>query len=93
MKKKFRKLGRKYLKTWVGIFQLGFTRRGGLTGGNLLGGGFPDTEENMCEEFSSLHALTPTFIKKIFILQTRKLCVYSRTSIFFPMVFKCFIIL
>ena len=41
---------------------------GSLIGGNFPGGSFPDTEESICEEFSSVHALTLLFIRKIFIL-------------------------
>ena len=33
----------------------GFTR-GSLIGVNFPGGSFPDTEENICEEFSSVNA-------------------------------------
>ena len=77
-----------------GNIPTGIHREVGLTGGNFLGGSFPDTEENMCKEFSSLHALTLIFIRKIFILKTHRLRVYSRTNnIFFPMVLKCFLIL
>ena len=42
---------------------------GSLIGGNFPGGSFPDTKENICEEFSSVHALTLIFIRKTFILQ------------------------
>ena len=41
---------------------------GSLIGGNFPGGSFPDTEESICEEFSSAHSLTLLFIRKIFIL-------------------------
>ena len=41
---------------------------GSLIGGNFPGGSFPDTEESICEEFSSVHSLTLLFIRKIFIL-------------------------
>ena len=50
---------------------------GSLIGGNFPGGSFPDTEENICKEFSSVHALTLIFITKIFILQTH-------SSVFIP---------
>ena len=42
---------------------------GNFPGRNLPGGSFPGTEKNICEEFSSVHALTLIFIRKIFILQ------------------------
>ena len=68
---------KKYLKTRAGIFKNmvgnipgGNFPGGNLIGGNFPGGSFPDTEENICKEFSSVHALTLIFIKKIFILQT-----------------------
>ena len=41
---------------------------GSLIGGNFPGGSFPDTEESICEEFSSVHSLTLLFIRTIFIL-------------------------
>ena len=44
-----------------------------LIGGNFPGGSFHDTEENICEEFSRVHALTLIFIRKIFILQPHSL--------------------
>ena len=44
---------------------------GNIPGRNFLGGSFHDTKENIYEEFSSVHALTLIFIRKIFILQTR----------------------
>ena len=47
--------------------------RGNFPGWNFPGGSFPDTEKNICEEFSSVHALTLTFIRKIFSLQTHSL--------------------
>ena len=53
---------------------------GNLIGGNFPGGSFPDTEENICKEFSSVHALTLIFIKKIFILQTHSPRVHFRTN-------------
>ena len=81
MKKKIRKLGWENLKTWVGIFQVeifwvGIFQGENSPGGSLIGGNFPDgsfhdTEENIYEEFSSVHALTLIFIRNIFILQTR----------------------
>ena len=51
---------------------------GNFSGGSLIGGNFqrrsfPDTEENICEEFSSVHSLILIFITKIFILQTHRL--------------------
>ena len=51
---------------------------GSLIGGNLpdwnfAGGSFPDTEKNISEEFSSVHALKLIFIRKVFILQTHNL--------------------
>ena len=39
---------------------------GSLIGENFLGGGFSDTEENTCEKFSGVHALTLLFIRKIY---------------------------
>ena len=88
LKKRNRKLGREYLKTWVeiihvGIFQGVFTNGGSLIGGNFPGGSFPDTEENIFEEFSSVNALTLIIIRKIFILQTHSFRVYSRTTYIF----------
>ena len=64
-------------KTLVGIFK---NIGGNIPGGNFLGGSFPDTEENICEESSSVHALTLIFIRKIFILQTHSLRVLSPTN-------------
>ena len=46
---------------------------GSLIGGNFQRRSFPDTEENICEEFSSVHSLILIFITKIFILQTHRL--------------------
>ena len=46
---------------------------GNFPGWNFPGGSFPDIEKNICEKFSSLHALTLIFIKRIFILQTHSL--------------------
>ena len=43
---------------------------GNLTGGKFPGGSFPDTEENIFEKFSSVHAFTLIFIRKVFILPT-----------------------
>ena len=48
---------------------------GNFPGGNFPGGSFHDTEETICEELSSVHALTLIFIRKIFILQTHSLLV------------------
>ena len=58
--KKFSKLGREYLKAWVGTFQVGVFDGGGgggrgspgesLNGGNFPGESFPDTKKNICEE-------------------------------------------
>ena len=45
---------------------------GSLIGGSFLGESFLDTEENICKEFSSVHALTLIF-RKILILQTLSL--------------------
>ena len=61
-----------------GNFPGGNLPGGSLIGGNFLGrnfpgGSFPDTEKNICEEFSSVNALTLTFIRKIFILQIHSL--------------------
>ena len=54
-------------------------------GGNFLGGSFPVTGKNICEEFSSIHALKLIFIRKIVILHTHSLRVYSPTNEnFFP---------
>ena len=39
----------------------------------FLGGNFPDTEKYICQEISSVDALTLIFIKKIFILQIHSL--------------------
>ena len=39
-------------------------------------------EENICEEFSSVHALTLIFIKKIFIFQTHSFRVWYTTNNF-----------
>ena len=69
-KKKLRNLG--------GNIPGGNSPGGSLTGGNFPswnfpGGSFHGTEENICEEFSSVHALTLVFIRKIFILQTHSL--------------------
>ena len=49
-----------------------------IPGGNFLGEIFPRRDspggrENICKEFSSVHALTLVFIRKIFILQTHSL--------------------
>ena len=73
---------KKYLKTRAGIFKnmVGNIPGGNLIGGNFPGGSFPDTEENICKEFSSVHALTLIFIKKIFILQTHSPRVHFRTN-------------
>ena len=54
-----------------GNFQGANLPGGSLIGRNFPGGSFPYTEENICEEFSSVHALTLIFIRKIFILQTQ----------------------
>ena len=43
---------------------------GNLIGGKFPGGSFPDTEENICQKFSSVHAFTSIFIRKAFILPT-----------------------
>ena len=40
-----------------GSFLGGNSPEGSLIGGNFPGGGFPDTKENMCEEFSSIHSV------------------------------------
>ena len=56
-------------------FSRGDSPGGSLIGGNSPGGSFPDTEENLCEKFSSVHALALIFIRKISILQTHSLCV------------------
>ena len=48
--------------------------------GNIPGGSFPYTDENICEEFLSVYALTWIFIRKIFVLQTHSLRVYSPTN-------------
>ena len=65
-KKKERKIGREYLKARVVIFQEGIFQGDSpgesLIGGNFPGGSCPDTKENICEEFSSVHALTLIFI-------------------------------
>ena len=45
---------------------------GNFPGLNFPGGSFSDTEK-ICQKFSSLHALTLIFIKKVFILQTNSL--------------------
>ena len=72
--KKIRKLRWEYLKTWLGIFQVGIFQVGNSPGGSMINGNFPggsfhDTEENICiTEFSSVHALTLIFIRKISIL-------------------------
>ena len=55
---------------------------GGIRG-HFPGGSFPDTEENICKEFSSVHALTLIFIREIFNLQTHSLRAYTRTNINF----------
>ena len=57
----------------LGIFKnMGGNIPGGsFLGGNFPGGSFPGTEKNICEEFSSVHALTLIFIRKI--LQTHSL--------------------
>ena len=62
-------------KTRVRIFKnmSGKFPGGSLIGGNFPGGIFPDTVENICQEFSSVHALTMILIRKIFILQTHSL--------------------
>ena len=52
-----------------GNFPGGNSPGGSLIGGNFPGGSFLDTEENICEEFLSVHALTLITIRKIFILQ------------------------
>ena len=57
---------------------LGGNFSGGIhQGGVLLVGHFPwefpDTEENICEEFLGVYALTLIIIIKIFILQTDSL--------------------
>ena len=54
-------------------FPGGSSIRGNFPGRNFPGGSFPDTENNICEEFSSVHALALIFIRKIFILQTHSL--------------------
>ena len=54
----------------MGIFK---NMGGNIPGGNFPSESFPDTEENICKEFSSLHALTLVFNRKIFILQTHSL--------------------
>ena len=46
---------------------------GSLIGGNFLGESFPDIQENICEKFSRVHALTLIFIRKFFILETHSL--------------------
>ena len=74
MKKKFRKLGWEYSR-WE-IFRSVFSRVGVYQRGvcwNFPGRRFRDTEKNICKEFSSVHALTLIFIRKIFILQTHSL--------------------
>ena len=43
------------------------------SGANFLGCGYPDIEESICKVLSSVHALTLTFIRKTFILQTHNL--------------------
>ena len=43
------------------------------SGGNFLGWGFAYTEENICEELSSVHALTLIFIRKTLFLQTHNI--------------------
>ena len=83
-KKKIIKLGREYLKAWVeillvGVFQGRFTRES-LIRVNFPGGSFQDAEENIFEEFSGVHAFILIFIRKIFILQTHSLHVYSHTN-------------
>ena len=35
---------------------------GNFQSGNFPGGSFPDTEENICQKFSSVHALTLIFV-------------------------------
>ena len=55
-----------------------------MIGGNFPGGSFPDTEANICKEFSSVRAYTLIFIRRIFTIQAHNLRVYSRTNnIFF----------
>ena len=49
------------------VLEREYSRRS-LIGGNFPDGSFPDTEENLCEDFSSVRALALIFIRKIFIL-------------------------
>ena len=63
---------------------------GSLIGLHFPGGSFPDAKKNICEEFSSVHALTLSFIRKIFILQTYRLRVYSPTNNIFSYGAKIF---
>ena len=61
-----------------GNFPGGIHQEGSMIGRNFPGrkfpgGSFPDPEENIWEEFSSVHALTLIFIRKILILQTHSL--------------------
>ena len=51
---------------------------GNSPGRSFIGGNFPDesfpvTGKNICEEFSSIHALKLMFIREIVILQTHSL--------------------
>ena len=50
----------------MGILQAGVFQEESLNGGSVLGRGFSDTEENTCEKFSGVHALTLLFIRKIY---------------------------
>ena len=68
------------MEIFLEVFTRGVGAGEGLIGGNFPGGSFPDTEENICEEFSSVHALSLIFIRKILILQVHSLLVYSHTN-------------
>ena len=62
----------------VGLFLSGNFSGRNLPGGSLIGGNlprrsFPNTEENIREEFSIVHSLTWIFFREIFIVQTHSL--------------------
>ena len=56
-----------------GIFPGGNLPWGSLICGDFPGWNFHDNGKKICQKFSSVHALTLTFIGKTFILQTHSL--------------------
>ena len=64
-----------------------------LIGGNFPGGSFPDTEENICKKFTSVHAFTLIFIRKISFSKPIASMFSPLPIIIFSMMVKYFVIL